>query len=242
VTQPTPLDYAAWSRSRLGRVTERLELQSVLRAVGDVAGKDVLDVGCGDGRYTIALARRGARVVGLDPSDPALQTARGRAGDAGVKVFLAEGDARSIPFASETFDIVTAVTVLCFVKAPEKAFGEVERVLRPEGLLVVVELARWSTWAAWRRLRGWSGNRTWASATFWTPGRLRTFARGGGLVPGKVEGSVFHPPVGWIASLLSPLDQSIGRVTTSGSAFLVLRARKPGLDKPGATGVISSIQ
>ena len=227
MTQPTPLDYAAWSQSRLGRVTEQLELQSVLRAAGEVSGRDVLDVGCGDGRYAITLARLGARVVGLDPSGPALEVARGRASDAGVTVALAEGDGRSIPFASETFDIVTAVTVLCFVKSPEKVFGEVERVLRPGGLLVIGELGRWSTWAAWRRLKGWFGSRTWASATFWTSGGLRALARGGGLVPASVEGSVYYPPVGWAASLVAPLDPWLGRLTTPGGAFLVLRARKP---------------
>lgn len=227
MTQPTPLDYAAWSQSRLGRVTEQLEFQSVLRAVGEVSGKDVLDIGCGDGRYAIALARRGARVVGLDPSGPALEMAKGRARDAGVNVSLAEGDARSIPFDSETFDIVTAVTVLCFVKSPEKVFGEVERVLRPGGLLVVGELGRWSTWAAWRRLKGWSGSQTWASATFWTPARMRALARSGGLVAASVEGSVYYPPVGWAASLVAPLDPWLGRLTPLGGAFLVLRARKP---------------
>lgn len=227
MTRTTPLDYAAWSRSRLGRVTEALEFQAVIRAAGEVSGKDVLDVGCGGGRYAAALARAGGRVVGLDRSGPALRATVTRARGLGVDVAVARGEATSLPFSSSTFDLVTGVTVLCFVRSPEKMFAEVARVLRPGGALVVGELGRWSTWAAWRRLRAWLGNGTWASATFWTPGRLRGLARGSGLVPCSVTGAVFHPPFGWAASALSPLDLPLGRVTNLGAAFLVLEAHKP---------------
>jgi SAM-dependent methyltransferase len=210
VNQPTPLDF-----------------QAVLRAVGDVTDKDVLDIGCGDGLYAAALARSGARVVGLDRSRPVLRAASIRAGEAGARVQTVSGEATSLPFTDEAFDVVVAVTVLCFVKSPERLFEEAARLLRPGGILVVGELGRWSTWALWRRLKGVLGYRTWGAATFWTPGRLRALARGSGLVPGPVTAAVFHPPAGWAASLLSPLDRHIGRFTAVGAAFLVLRAQKP---------------
>jgi len=223
-----PLDYAAWRRSRLGRVTEALELEAVLRAADEVSGQDVLDVGCGDGLYTVALARRGARVFGLDRSLPALRSATRKADEVGVRMRLAAGDAIRLPFADTSFELVVAVTVLCFVSSPENAIREVERVLRPGGRFVLGELGRWSTWAAWRRVRGMFGDRTWAGARFWTPEDLQGLMRGAGLIPGRVEGAAFYPPSGIAAAALAPLDPWLGRVTTVGAAFLVLEGRKLG--------------
>jgi SAM-dependent methyltransferase len=167
-------------------------------------------------------------VTGLDRSVSALQAARERATEAGVRLVLAAGDAAALPFAGATLDLVTAVTILCFVPAPEEAVREVARVLRPGGRLVLGELGRWSVWAAWRRVRGWLGDRTWARASFWTPGDLRQLALDAGLVPVRVGASVFHPPMGAVAAALAPLDPLVGRVTTFGAAFLVLEAEKPG--------------
>lgn len=226
MSPPTPLDYLAWRRSRLGKVTEALEMEAVVRTAGEVSGQDVLDVGCGDGLYTVALARRGARVFGLDRSLPALRWATSSADDAGILLRLAGGNAIRLPFRDASFDLVVAVTVLCFVPSPENVIREIERVLVPGGRLVLGELGRWSTWAAWRRVKGRLGDRKWAAARFWTPEDLRGLVRRAGLVPGPVGGAVFHPPLGIAAAALAPMDPWLGRVTTAGAAFLVLEARK----------------
>jgi len=228
MSPPTPLDYAAWRRSRLGRITEALELEAVLRAAGEVSGQDVLDVGCGEGLYAAALARRGARAVGLDRSLAALRAAPKDGEGGSIRLRLAAGDALRLPFADAAFDLVIAVTVLCFVSSPRSAILEAARVLRPGGRLVLGELGRWSAWAAWRRARGVLGDRRWAEAGFWAPADLEGLVRGAGLVPGRVGGVAFHPPWGITAAALAPLDRWLGRHTTIGAAFLVLEARQPG--------------
>lgn len=230
---PTPLDYPAWRRSRLGRITEALEVEAILRAAGELSGQDALDLGCGDGRYAVALARRGGRVVGVDRSLPALRGASRSVAGSVARPTLAAGDALRLPFADASFDLVVAVTVLCFVTSPELVLREVERVLRPGGRLVLGELGRRSSWAAWRRVKGWLGDRTWAAARFCTPHDLKELARAAGLVPGRVGAAAFHPPLGFAAAALSPFDRWLGRRTTIGAAFLVLGARKPGKPAPG---------
>jgi predicted RNA methylase len=55
----TPLDCAGWRETPLGTVTERLERRAVLDLAGPLAGRDVLDVGCGDGAYGLAAAGAG---------------------------------------------------------------------------------------------------------------------------------------------------------------------------------------
>jgi SAM-dependent methyltransferase len=94
----TPLDYAAWRESTVGRITERLERAVVLDLAGPHRGIDVLDVGAGDGAYALPLAKDGARVSALDRSLPALGVLDRRARDAGSPLFLVAADAQALPF------------------------------------------------------------------------------------------------------------------------------------------------
>jgi SAM-dependent methyltransferase len=224
----TPLEYASWRASTLGSITERLERAVVLDLAGPLHGRDVLDVGCGDGAYALAAARAGARVTGLDRSAAVLDAARAGAASEGLALDLQVGDATALPFAAARFDVVLAVTVLCFVDEPARAVAEMARVLRPGGVLVLGELGRWSAWAAWRRVRAWAGSRTWRAARFWSAGELRSLVRDAGLVPGAVRGAAFHPPVGAAARLLEPVDAYLGRATRMGAAFVAVRALRPG--------------
>jgi SAM-dependent methyltransferase len=223
----TPLDYAAWRESTLGRITERLERAVVLELAGPRRGVDALDVGAGDGAYALPLAEDGARVSALDRSLPALRVLDRRARDSRSPLFLVAADAQALPFETGTFELAIAVTTLCFVPAPQQALSEIARVLRPGGRLVIGELGRWSAWAALRRARGLLGASTWRGARFWTARALRDLARGAGLVPGRVRGAVFHPPLGLAAAALAPLDPLLGRTTTLGAAFVALEAQKP---------------
>ncbi len=223
----TPLDYAAWRESTLGRITERLERAVVLDVVGPRGGGDLLDVGAGNGAYALALAKDGASVTALDASLPALRAVDHRARDSGMRLVLVAADALALPFDEGTFDVAIAVTSLCFVRAPQQAVSEIARVLRPGGRLVMGELGRWSAWAALRRVRGLLGASPWRDASFWTARGLRRLAEGAGLVPRRVRGAVFHPPLGLAAAALAPLDPLLGRATTFGAAFLALEAEKP---------------
>lgn len=139
--------YAGWRASTLGRITDRLEDVLLRDLLGDVAGRAVLDLGCGDGKLAVRLAALGARVVGLDADPAMLRAAASRAAAAGVAVDFTAGRAQTLPFPDRRFDDVVAVTVLCFVPDAEAAFREIARVLRPGGAVVIGELGRWSLWA-----------------------------------------------------------------------------------------------
>ncbi len=196
--------------------------------IGDVAGLRVLDVGAGDGRLARELARSGASVVGIDPDAAMLREAARLGAESGLSVALVRGRVQALPFRSASFDLVTAVTVLCFVADEEAAWAEMARVLKPGGRLVIGELNRWSVWALWRRLRGWLGHPLWQQARFRSARALCWAARRAGLAPLDVRGAVFHPPSALLARLTQRIDAQLGRLTTFAAAFIALAARKPG--------------
>jgi SAM-dependent methyltransferase len=137
-----------------------------------------------------------------------------------------QADIRVLPFADCSFDVVLAVTVLCFIEDADRAMREMARVLRPGGRLVIGELGRWNLWAAERRLSGWLGSRVWRSATFRTLGGLKRLVTDAGLAVTAVRGSVYYPPFGPAAALLARCDAWIGKRTTAGAAFLVVVGKK----------------
>lgn len=199
-----PSDYATWRGSSLGAITEALERRLILDLLGDVRGKRVLDVGCGDGDLAVELARRGAMVVGLDASPAMIAAARARAERGAMPVTFATGTAEALPFAPGSFDVVVAVTILCFVADGAPAFAEAARVLRPGGAFVIGELGRWSSWAALRRIRAWLGSPLWRQGHFRTPAALSALARGAGMRPGPVRGAIYFPRMTAAARFFRP--------------------------------------
>jgi ubiquinone/menaquinone biosynthesis C-methylase UbiE len=102
-------------------------------------GDDVLDMGCGTGRFTIPLAERAKSVSGLDMSPMMLATAGKKLADRGLVAELREGDMAALPFPDESFDVVVSMLALMHIPRQDRqqVFREVARVLRPGGRLLV---------------------------------------------------------------------------------------------------------
>lgn len=222
-----PQVYVRWRASELGALTERLERNVVLEQIGEVSSRSVLDIGCGDGDLAIELWRRGARVVGVDASQQMIAAASRNADREHADVGFQIAGAAALPFPDEHFDLVAAVTILCFVADAAPVFHEIARVLRPGGRLVICELGRWSSWAAERRVRAWLGSRLWQRGHFRTARELQDLCRNAGLMAGPVRGAIYYPRWTTAARLLAPLDAAFGRLGTFGAAFLALTATKP---------------
>lgn len=116
--------------SRGGRLIDRREKEAVLDALGPVEDKEVLEIACGTGRFTVMLAERGADVVGLDISGPMLGQGREKAIAAGVadQVEFMRGDAGRLPFPDDSFDVVFAMRFFHLADTPAAYLSEMRRI------------------------------------------------------------------------------------------------------------------
>ena len=105
---------------------------SELNAIGDVAGLDVLEFGCGAAQWSAGLVDDGARVIGLDLSRAQLGHARQRRSD----LDLVQAAGQYLPFAPESFDLVFCDHGAMSWADPHRTVPEVSRILRRDGRLV----------------------------------------------------------------------------------------------------------
>ena len=110
------------------------ERPATLALAGDVAGRRILDAGCGSGPLFAALRDRGAVVTGFDKSAGMLELARRRLGD-GADLRVADLG-RPLPFPGGAFDDVIASLVLHYLEDWAGPLAELRRVLRPGGRLI----------------------------------------------------------------------------------------------------------
>ena len=138
---PTREGYDRWAASydAMANWLLALEEPEVERALGEVAGLEVLDVGTGTGRHAIRLADRGAEVVAIDFSDEMLAKARAKPGAERVR-FATHDVTQRLPYRNATFDIVLSALVLEHVKDVVPFFRELGRVVRPNGRIVVTAM------------------------------------------------------------------------------------------------------
>jgi SAM-dependent methyltransferase len=115
--------------------------ESELGVLGEVAGRDLLELGCGAAQGSIDLARAGARPIGLDLSEGQLAHAHRLVRDAGVTVPLVQASAEAVPVADESFDIVFCDHGAMNFADPYRTVPEVARLLRPGGLFAFCHLS-----------------------------------------------------------------------------------------------------
>jgi 2-polyprenyl-6-hydroxyphenyl methylase/3-demethylubiquinone-9 3-methyltransferase len=123
-----------WLRTLHNLVPARFEYFDTL--ISQWGGKVVLDIGCGGGFMAEALARRGAVVIGVDPSREAIEAAREHAGAQGLAIDYRTGVGERLPIEAGSVDVVVCVDVLEHVDDLNVVISEVRRVLRPGGLFL----------------------------------------------------------------------------------------------------------
>jgi SAM-dependent methyltransferase len=136
-----------FQRTQLDNVNKNLSERDFIRKTGvkpqDFAGKLVLDVGCGMGRFAEVATRWGARVIGIDLSAAAEVAAK----NLGDREFVAmQADVFSLPFAPESFDCIYSMGVLHHTPDCEQAVKVLPQYLKPGGMLAVWLYSGYNKW------------------------------------------------------------------------------------------------
>lgn len=127
-------------------------IRPAIAQLGEVEGKDILDLGCGHGMASIVLARRGASVTALDLSGEYVRETKSRADANDVSLKLIHANAQQIPFADSSFDGIWGHAILHHLDLEQMA-KEIHRVLRPGGVAVFCEPWGENPFLRWARRR-----------------------------------------------------------------------------------------
>ena len=176
-----------------------LRVDWIDRTVGGLAGRNVIDVGCGGGILAESMALRGAKVTAIDLSDKALGVARLHQLESGVDVdyrhVAAEAMAATSPAA---FDVVTCLELLEHVPEPASTVAACGALVRPGGHVVFSTLNRnprsylLAILGAEYILRLLPrGTHDWSR--FLRPSELARYARRAGLEVGEIVGMTYNP-------------------------------------------------
>ena len=173
--------FMCWS-SYVGKFGVRDKL---LRGIAWRGDEQVLDIGCGRGLALIGAAKRlsSGRAVGIDlwsqvdlsANSPDATLANARAEGVQDRITLQTGDARDMPFADDSFDVVLSMTALHNIKdkaGRARALSEAVRVLRPTGTLAIFDIFRAREYRAWLQAHGMEVSASWPILLWLVPGRI----------------------------------------------------------------------
>ncbi len=162
--------YDNWYATAAGRRHDAAQKQLIGRLLPDAgAGRQLLEVGCGTGHWSVYFAGLGFRVTGMDISPKMVKAARARRAP---NCRFSVGDTTRLPYKDGRFNVACAITVMEFVPDVQKACEEVLRCLKPGGCMVIGTLNRL---AAINRQRVAAGAEPFASAHMFTLDELQQF-------------------------------------------------------------------
>lgn len=211
--------YDDWYRTKTGRYVDRTEKWLVFSMLHTKSGK-ALDLGCGTGNYTLELKKRGFEVIGLDASEEMLKIACSK----GLNCI--KGDAYSLPFPDESFDLVLSVTMFEFIHEPENVIAEIHRVLKPGGEVLIGTMNGRSSWFFFKRLKSLFVETAYRYARFYTPGELEMLLKSAGFTEVESAGVIFFPSFWPFLGFAEKVDRKCYKRCRDLAAFIAVRGVK----------------
>jgi ubiquinone/menaquinone biosynthesis C-methylase UbiE len=215
-----PVAYDRWFTAPIGSLVRKYEAQLILDLLKPKQGEIILDAGCGTGVFTIDILSPGSQVVGLDISLPMLIRAGNKLKEFHFQMVLA--DVLNLPFPQSSFDKVVSVTALEFIEDAKDAVGELFRVTKKGGWIVVATLNSLSPWASRRIAEARERDTIFRKAIFRSPDELRSLASVKGVVK-----TVIHFKKEDDSERAVGIEREGRRKNLNTGAFVAVRWQKP---------------
>ena len=180
-----PDRYDRWFETPIASIVKASERDLVMEFLSPVTGETILDAGCGTGVFTLDMLASGAHVAGVDLSLPMLSKAVHKCRS--PRFSPVGGDILRLPFRDESFDKAVSITAFEFIQDAKGAVGELFRVTRSGGLVVVATLNRQSPWAKRRRKEAVKKQTIFSEAIFRSPRQMLALAPFPGVVKTAVH-------------------------------------------------------
>ncbi len=165
-----PEVYDRWFTTPIGSLVRKYEAELMLDLLKPKQGEIILDAGCGTGIFTTDILSSGSKVIGLDISLPMLIQAKNKLKEYPFWIVLA--DMLNLPFPESSFDKVVSVTALEFIEDAKGAIGELFRITKRGGCIVVATLNSLSPWASRRKAEAKERHTIFEKAIFRSPDEL----------------------------------------------------------------------
>lgn len=175
-------EYDSWF-DKEGKIVFETELLA-FKKILPLLPKPWLEIGVGSGRFAQALGIE----VGIDPSIKLLEMAKSR----GIEVYQVKGEDRF--FKEESFGAVFMIVTLCFVDSPIAVLREANRILRPDGKVVLGLVLKDSPWGRLYLAKKMEGHRFYRYANFYSFEEIEGFLLDSGFRIEKVVSTLFQEP------------------------------------------------
>ena len=215
-----PEAYDRWFTTPIGSLVRKYEVELIMDLLKPKRSEIILDAGCGTGVFTLDIVSSGSRVVGLDISLPMLIQAGNKLKGFPCQMVLA--DMLNLPYLESSFDKIISVTALEFIEDAKDAVGELFRVTKKGGYIVVATLNSLSSWALRRRAQAKEKHTIFEKAIFRSPDELCSLTSVEGMVKTAIHFQKEDDPEKAIG-----IEQDGKRKNLDTGAFVAVRWIKP---------------
>jgi len=198
--------YDNWYGSAAGQMYDRLEKKTFDSLAGEHNnGKQLLEIGCGTGRWSRYFSEKGFKVTGIDISEEMINTAN-KKNIPHCRFQVA--DAQSLSFFDNSFDIGAAITTLEFSENPEGIIAEMARCVKPKGRLLFGVL---NSLSSYNQKRQNNAESVYAYGQLFSPKQLKNLLERFGTVKMRIAGFVIRNKwLIWLSPLYEGLCRFIG--------------------------------
>jgi ubiquinone/menaquinone biosynthesis C-methylase UbiE len=214
-----PEAYDRWFTTPIGSLVKKFEVELIQDLLRPRKDEMILDAGCGTGVFTLDILSLGSQVIGLDISLPMLLHAGKKLKGYPFQKILA--DILNLPFPKDAFDKVVSVTALEFVEDAKGAVGELFRVTKRGGCIVVATLNSLSPWALRRKAEAKERHTIFEKAIFRSPDELLSLAPVKGVVRTAIHFQKTDDPESAVG-----IEQEGKRKNLNTGAFVAVRWEK----------------